>query len=278
MSNPFLNKFNLTGKTALITGSAGLLGYEHAMALLEIGANIIITDINKRNLSNLYKNLKSKSYKSKLISKFLDVTSIESVNSLKEVLNKEEIQIDILINNAAINPKVNKNSEIEGSRLENYSNEQWDLEIAVGLKGAFNCSKVFGYEMSKKGGGVIVNIASDLSVIAPDNRLYKKDGQSSSNQPVKPVSYSVIKHGLIGLTKYLATYWPDKGVRCNALSPGGIFNDQGEEFLNRVEKLIPFQRMAYKNEYHGAIQFLCSDASSYMNGHNLVIDGGRSIW
>ena len=167
---------------------------------------------------------------------------------------------------------------MEGSRLENFSNNQWDLEIAVGLTGAFNCSKVFGYQMAKNGGGIIVNIASDLSVISPDNRLYAKDDLSSNNQPVKPVSYSVIKHGLIGLTKYIATYWPEKGVRCNALSPGGIFNEQGPDFLNKVEKLIPLQRMAARDEYRGAIQFLCSNASSYMNGHNLVIDGGRSIW
>ena len=278
MNKTFLNKFNLTQKTALITGSAGLLGYEHAVALLEIGANLIITDIDQEKLLNLSEKLKEKKKKSKIISHYLDITCFESVNSLQEILQKQGIKIDILINNAAINPVVNKKSEIEGSRLENFSNKQWDLEIAVGLTGAFNCIKVFGSQMAKNGGGVIVNIASDLSVIAPDNRLYKKDNLSPNNQPVKPVSYSVIKHGVIGLTKYIATYWPEQGVRCNALSPGGIFNDQGTDFLKRVEKLIPFQRMAARDEYRGAIQFLCSDASSYMNGHNLVIDGGRSIW
>ena len=278
MNKTFLNKFNLTKKTALITGSAGLLGYEHAVALLEIGANLIVTDIDQEKLFNLSEKLKEKANKSDIISHYLDITCYESVNSLQEILQKQGIKIDILINNAAINPVVNKKSEIEGSRLENFSNKQWDLEIAVGLTGAFNCIKVFGSQMAKNGGGVIVNIASDLSVIAPDNRLYKKDNLSPNNQPVKPVSYSVIKHGIIGLTKYIATYWPEKGVRCNALSPGGIFNDQGTDFLKRVEKLIPFQRMAARDEYRGAIQFLCSDASSYMNGHNLVIDGGRSIW
>ena len=278
MNKTFLSKFNLTEKTALITGSAGLLGYEHAVALLEIGANLIITDIDEEKLFDLSEKLKEKTKTSKITRHYLDITSSESVNSLQEILQREGIKIDILINNAAINPIVNKKSEIEGSRLENFSNKQWDLEIAVGLTGAFNCSKVFGHQMAKNGGGVIVNIASDLSVIAPDNRLYAKEDLSSNNQPVKPVSYSVIKHGLIGLTKYIATYWPEKGVRCNALSPGGIFNEQGVDFLNKVEKLIPFQRMAARDEYRGAIQFLCSDASSYMNGHNLVIDGGRSIW
>ncbi|MCX7253067.1 MAG: SDR family oxidoreductase [Burkholderiales bacterium] len=127
-------------------------------------------------------------------------------------------------------------------------------------------------------GGVILNIASDLSVIAPDQRLYRKDGLPDDLQPVKPVTYSVIKAGLIGLTRYLATYWAGKGIRCNALSPGGVYNEQGEDFVARLNSLIPLVRMADRNEYRSAIQFLCSDASSYMNGQNIVIDGGRSSW
>jgi NAD(P)-dependent dehydrogenase (short-subunit alcohol dehydrogenase family) len=127
-------------------------------------------------------------------------------------------------------------------------------------------------------GGVILNIASDLSVIAPDQRLYRKHGLTEDLQPVKPVTYSVIKAGLIGLTRYLATYWADKGIRCNALSPGGVFNGQGEEFVARLTSLIPLGRMADRDEYRAAVQFLCSDASCYMNGQNIVIDGGRSAW
>ena len=127
-------------------------------------------------------------------------------------------------------------------------------------------------------GGVILNIASDLSVISPDQRLYSKEGVEKDLQPVKPVTYSVIKAGLIGLTKYLATYWPDEGVRCNALSPGGVYNGQGEEFVDRLQALIPMGRMAKQDEYRETIQYLCSDASSYMNGQNIVVDGGRSIW
>ena len=271
-------KFDLSGKNALITGSAGLLGYEHAKALLEAGASVVITDIDNKKLDFLSNKLKSENSNYKVIKHFLDVTDLDSVNSLEFKIKKEKVNIDILINNAAINPAVNKNSLIEGSRFENFSNNQWDLEIAVGLTGAFNCSKVFGHSMANNNGGVIINISSDLSVIAPDNRLYEKKNLDYDNQPVKPVSYSVIKHGLIGLTKYIATYWPEKKVRCNALSPGGIFNNQGSDFLRKVEKLIPMKRMALKDEYRGAIQFLSSDASSYMNGHNLVIDGGRSIW
>ena len=132
--------------------------------------------------------------------------------------------------------------------------------------------------MANSRGGVIVNIASDLSVIAPDQRLYEKEGISSNQQPTKPISYSVIKSGLIGLTRYLATYWHKSGIRVNALSPGGVYDGQEDEFVTKLSSLIPLGRMANADEYRSAIQFLCSDASSYMTGQNLVIDGGRSVW
>jgi len=132
--------------------------------------------------------------------------------------------------------------------------------------------------MAQRGSGVILNIASDLSVIAPDQRLYRREGLPEEQQPVKPVTYSVIKTALVGLTRYLATYWADQGVRVNALSPGGVYNGQGEEFVTRLTNLIPMGRMADHDEYRGAIQFLCSDASRYMTGQNIAIDGGRSVW
>ena len=133
--------------------------------------------------------------------------------------------------------------------------------------------------MAKDGkGGIILNIASDLSVFSPDQRLYRKTELPDDRQPVKPVTYSVIKTGLVGLTRYLATYWADRGVRSNALSPGGVFNEQGEDFVNRLSSLIPLGRMAKRDEYRSAVQFLCSEASSYMNGQNIIMDGGRSSW
>ena len=133
--------------------------------------------------------------------------------------------------------------------------------------------------MAERGHGVVIlNIDSDLSVFAPDQRLYRKDGLLNGEQPVKPVTYSVIKTGLIGLTRYLATYWAEYGVRANALSPGGVYCNQNDEFVKRLSSLIPLGRMAHPDEYRSAIQFLCSDASAYLNGQNIVMDGGRSVW
>jgi NAD(P)-dependent dehydrogenase (short-subunit alcohol dehydrogenase family) len=182
-----------------------------------------------------------------------------------------------LINNAAIDPKVRADGDLETSRFENFALGQWNLELSVGLSGAFLCSQVFGTEMAARRNGVILNIASDLSVIAPDQRIYKKAGLPNDSQPTKPVTYSVIKNGLIGLTRYLAAYWAEKGVRVNALSPGGVQTNQSEEFVKRLSDLIPLGRMAKIDEYRGVVQFLCSDASSYLTGQNVVVDGGRSI-
>jgi NAD(P)-dependent dehydrogenase (short-subunit alcohol dehydrogenase family) len=273
-------KFNLSGKTALITGAAGLLGTVHAAALLESGAQVVMTDIVESALQSAHASLTQTFDAANIITKVMDVTSPKRVRSVAEELWADGYRIDILVNNAAIDPKVIGNQGvIETSRLENFHIDQWDLQVAVGLTGAFLSSQVFGAAMAEDcKGGVILNIASDLSVFSPDQRLYRKDGLADELQPVKPVTYSVIKAGLIGLTRYLATYWADQGVRCNALSPGGIFNGQGEEFVQRLSSLIPLGRMASKDEYHAVIQFLCSDASSYMNGQNVVMDGGRSAW
>ena len=274
-----LDKFNLTGKVALITGAAGLLGVQHAKALLSKGATVVLTDINENRLEDICKQLKQIENPGRVYSKVMDVSVQDDILRVSKELQVEGIRVDILINNAAIDPKVKlKQNMKEMTRLENFSIDQWNLEIDVGLTGAFLCAKVFGTLMSNdKKGGVIVNIASDLSVIAPDHRLYSREGLSEDEQPVKPVTYSVIKAGMIGLTKYLATYWSKKGVRCNALSPGGVFNNQDDQFVKKVSDLVPMGRMANYDEYESAIQFLCSDASSYMNGQNLVIDGGRSI-
>lgn len=273
-------KFNLTGRTALITGAAGLLGIEHAAALLESGATVVLTDINAERLAQAREFLSRQAEADRIFVSVMDVSRPDTIHALAKELSAAGQRVDILVNNAAIDPKVKGDQGMqETSRLENFPLDQWNLQLAVGLTGAFLCSQVFGNAMAKDGkGGVILNIASDLSVFSPDQRLYRREGVAPDMQPVKPVTYSVIKTGLIGLTRYLATYWADQGVRANALSPGGVFNGQGGEFVRRLTSLIPLGRMAERDEYRSAVQFLCSDASSYLNGQNIVIDGGRSVW
>ncbi|APW44960.1 oxidoreductase [Rhodoferax saidenbachensis] len=274
-----LNKFDLTGQTALITGAAGLLGREHAAALLEVGATVVLTDVSEVSLNTAKSLLSVLAPLDRIVTRVMDVSQPASVNAVAEQMVSEGRHIRILVNNAAIDPKVVGGLGIqESSRLENFALDQWNLQISVGLTGAFLCSQVFGTAMAQSGGGVILNIASDLSVFSPDQRIYRKAGVTEDQQPVKPVTYSVIKAGLVGLTKYLSTYWADRGVRTNALSPGGVFNGQGDEFVKRLSALIPLGRMAQVDEYRSAVQFLCSDASSYLNGQNIVMDGGRSTW
>jgi len=272
-------KFDITGRCAVITGGAGLLGIAHATALLDVGAKIVLTDISDKELMAAATTLLDSFPTGTIYTFMMDVTSESSIVETAEKIVDLGLRIDILINNAAINPTANSLvGKVRSTRLENFSLDRWNLEVSVGLTGAFLCSKVFGTLMASDGnGGVILNIASDLSVIAPDQNLYRQEGLADDLQAVKPITYSVIKTGLVGLTRYLSSYWADKGVRANALSPGGVYIDQDQEFVTRLEQLIPMGRMAQPDEYIGAIQFLCSDASSYMNGQNIVMDGGRSV-
>jgi len=274
-----MKNFDLSGKVAIITGGAGLLGVEHAIGLLTAGADVVITDVNGEAAQEAARQLAAGHGPGKCIGMRMDVTDAGSIRSVQEELLKRYKAVHILVNNAAVDPKVKEgNVLVESSRFENFSLEQWNFQIEVGLTGAFLCCQVFGGWMAAHGGGVILNIASDLSVFAPDQRIYRKEGVAESQQPVKPVTYSVIKTALVGLTRYLATYWADRNVRVNALSPGGVYVNQPEEFVRRLTHLIPMGRMARREEYRGAVQFLCSDASSYMTGQNVVIDGGRSVW
>lgn len=267
-----LKAFDLSGKTALITGAAGLLGMEHAAALLEIGARVLLTDVDTVRLGERVRSLRPE-HTAHVSTSVLDVTSEASILSA----HKLHGPIDVLVNNAAVDPKVGSGGSREASRLENLPLDEWERQISIGLTGAFLCARVFGADMAARGGGVILNIASDLSVIAPDQRLYRVEDRDDAEQPVKPVTYSVIKSGLIGLTRYLAGYWAGAGVRVNAISPGGVFTDQPADFVARLTDLIPMGRMAGRSEYRAAVQFLCSPASSYMTGQNILIDGGRTV-
>lgn len=277
MNNATSNLFDLNGRVAVITGGGGMLGYQHAVTVADLGGIPVLLDINAQALASNRARLQDELGVEPLCLT-VDITDVDAVSAACSTVLAQHGSVDILINNAARNPKVEGNDGKEFSRLENFPWEQWRLDLDVGLGGAFNCAKVFGPHMAAQGRGVIVNIASDLGVIAPDQRLYRVEGKAADEQPVKPVTYSVVKHGLIGLTKYLATYWCEQGVRCNALSPGGVYAGQNDVFLGKLTQLIPLGRMAKVDEYRGALAFLCSDASSYMNGANLIVDGGRSTW
>ena len=266
-------KFNLNKRVALITGAGGLLGRQHAFAIAEAGGIPILCDI--KETTSLAKEISDK-FKVNSIGIVSDITDEKSITELKKKLSIDFNQVDILINNASINPSV-EDGKLSKGQLKYFSLEQWNKEIAVGLTGSFICSKIIGEEMSLNKGGVIVNIASDLGLIAPDQRIYNEKDVNDSDKQFKPITYSVIKHGIIGMTKYLSTYWLGKNMRVNAFCPGGVYNNQPEAFISKVKDLIPLGRLANVDEYRSAIQFLCSDASSYMNGSCLIMDGGRSI-
>jgi NAD(P)-dependent dehydrogenase (short-subunit alcohol dehydrogenase family) len=269
--------FDLTGRVAVITGGAGLLGIKHAEIIAEAGGFPVLLDLPQANPDAAATSI-AKKYGVEAAGYATDITQLATLETVRDELLARFGRVDILINNAANNPKVESGGSKVWSRLENFPLEVWNDDLRVGLTGAFLCSRVFGSEMAKRGKGVILNIASDLGVIAPDQRLYRQEGVPEDQQPVKPVTYSVVKTGLIGLTRYLATYWATSGVRVNAISPGGVFNNQPEEFLAELHQRIPMSRMAHADEYQGSILFLCSDASSYMTGANLIVDGGRTCW
>jgi len=260
---------NKKEKIVLITGGCGFLGWEHAKSLIELSFyKVIIVDnslrkIKERNNEIIANNLNIEIFK----------CNIEKKKEIKQILIKilkKYKKIDILINNASIDfvpkSKIKKNNDFVKFNLG-----RWEKEIKVGLTGAFLFCQLVGKIMKKNNYGIILNIASDLSVIAPNQSLYKH------LNTIKPVTYSIIKSGIHGLTLYLASLWAKNGIRVNTLSPGGVFNNQDKLFIKKIESVIPMNRMANKNEYYGAIKFLCTDESSYMTGQNIIIDGGRTI-
>lgn len=256
-----LDKFKLNKRICIITGGEGLLGKKYVEAIKDADGIPISLDIEG-----------NPDFK-------VDITDKKALEEVKEKILKEYQRIDVLINNAANNPKVeNVQGQKSWTHFENFPEKVWEDDLSVGLKGALFCSQVFGSHMAEQSRGVILNISSDLGIIAPDQRIYRKEGLKEEEQMVKPVTYSVVKHGLIGLTKYLATYWAEKNIRVNAICPGGVYNQQDEKFVKKLTNLIPLGRMADQDEYKAAILFLISDASSYMTGSVLVIEGGRTCW
>ena len=273
-----MDAFRLDGKVVVITGGAGFLGLQYAEGIVEAGGIPVLLDINPSALEEARKKIRTE-YSVDVKGILTDITSKSSIIEAFSEIRDSYLGIDALINNAAYDPKVSAQGALSSpSRFEDFTEEQWDKEYAIGLKGAFFCSQIFGAYMAEQRKGVIVNISSDLGLIAPDQRLYRVDGVSDEKQPVKPVTYSVIKHGIIGLTRYLASYWAEKGVRVNAFCPGGVFHNQSDEFVQRLSELIPMHRMAEPGEYKAALLFMISDASSYMTGSIVTMDGGRTCW
>ena len=278
MSNNLDTLFNLKNQVIIITGATGLLGEKHAEAVAAFGGTPVLLDLSKDKLDRLSIKLKQK-YNINSIGFVVDITDEEQIIENSASLIEHFGKVDGLINNAANNPKVELNSNLNFSRLENFPLEDWNKDVAVGLTGAFLCAKHYGYEINNNpNGGSIINISSDLGLIGPDQRLYSEKELDDDNQVVKPVTYSVVKTGIIGLTRYLATYWAHKNVRCNAICPGGVYNGQPENFLKKINERIPMGRMANCDEYQGTIIWLLSNASSYLNGAVIPVDGGRTAW
>ena len=223
------NLFTLEGRVAVVTGGAGLLGVKHCEIIAAAGGIPVLIDIDLE---------KTNARASELASRFgvdawgmkADITQThEMQNALDKILERHG-RLDILINNAAIDAKVGKESSTGFARVENFSLEKWDIELNVGLKGAFICSQVFGGEMARrKKGGVIVNIGSEYGVNGPDQRLYELDGLAAEDQPVKPITYTVVKSGLVGMSRYFAIYWGPNGVRVNTISLAGVRAGQSDQ-------------------------------------------------
>ncbi|MCI9589023.1 MAG: SDR family oxidoreductase [Lachnospiraceae bacterium] len=275
-----VDKFYIKDKVVVITGGAGLLGLKHAEAVIEGKGIPVLIDVSETAIAHAENYLKEKyGTENKRNGYVADITKREAIEQIAKKLLEQYGHIDALINNAANNPKVETDStNMKAIQFENFPLQIWLDDLAVGLTGSFICSQVFGDIMAKQGHGVILNISSDLGIIAPDQRIYRKEGLADDEQPVKPVTYSVIKHGLIGLTKYLSTYYAEKGVRANTLCPAGVYNGQNDEFVQKLTNLIPMGRMADADEYKGTILYLISDASSYMTGSTIIVDGGRTCW
>jgi len=262
------NLFDLKGRIAIVTGGAGLLASEHAVALSNYGAFVVLADVNLEKCDEAAAKLSSNNIN--IVSKYCDVTSPESWKKLlKEVLD-EFGKIDVLVNNAGFTNQ-NRSANFDAS-FENFPLEDWNAIMNVNLTGTFLGCQVIGQQMLQQGKGSIINMASLYGVVSPNHRIYPGTGIT------QPVAYSVSKHGVIGLTKYLATLWADKGVRVNALTPGGIYNNHQQLFLERFQQLNPIGRMSDKSELQGAIVYLASDASSHVVGHNLIVDGGWTVW
>lgn len=274
--NRVLNPFNLTNQVAIVTGGAGLLGSEFCRTLAEAGAHVAVADINREAAVAVAASINAsgaapedKTYQKQAIPIEVDVTSPHSVRRMIETVMETANRLDILVNSAALDPKS------ESQAFEDYPLELWDRALEVNLTGIFISCQAAARPMLAQGKGVIVNLSSIYGLVGPDQRIYH---QGKGPVQYKPAYYSATKAGVLGLTRYLATYFAGKGIRANALSPGGVFDGHDESFVEAYSARTLLGRMAGKDELNGALLFLASDASAYMTGANLVVDGGWTAW
>jgi len=266
--------FDLEGRNIIITGASGLLGSQYANTLSSAGANIILLDIDTGKNEKL-KSALVKKYKNKISAYTLDISNQIEVNKTSKKIIKDFKKIDGLINNAAYTTKgAKEKSDNAFGTFENFPIDIWQKSLDINLSGVFFCSQAFGKIMAKQGKGVIVNIASTYGLVGADQRIYGKSGLNL------PISYAATKGAIVNFTRYLAAYWHGKNIRVNTLSPGGVMDKTYQEktFIKKYSEKTILGRMANKDEYNGAMLFLISDASSYMTGANLVVDGGWTSW
>jgi NAD(P)-dependent dehydrogenase (short-subunit alcohol dehydrogenase family) len=260
---------------AVITGATGLLGRQHCRALAEAGAHVVVSDLGWGACQDLAAELAERASVA-AFGHALDVTRPDSVVGLYQAARQRFGRVDVLVNNAALNEKVEEGNAGEPVPFESYPLGEWERAFAVNVTGAFLCCQVFGGEMARRGDGSIINIASTYGLVAPDQSLYRRaDGTQSF---YKSAAYPTTKGALLALTRYLAAYWGEAGVRVNALCPGGVESGQEPEFIERYAARTPLRRMAQPHDYQGALLFLASDASAYMTGASLVVDGGFTVW
>jgi NAD(P)-dependent dehydrogenase (short-subunit alcohol dehydrogenase family) len=268
------DKFNLTGQVAVVTGGAGLLGKEFSRTLAEAGASVVVADLNQPAANEVVGSLQLAGYKACAVG--VDVTSPDSTRQMAAAAVEAFGRLDILVCSAALDPKFDPNSQGQhADTFEGYPLETWRQALDVNLTGLFLCAQAAVQPMLAQNHGVIINICSTYGLVGPDQRIYLRPGQPPR---YKPVYYSVTKAGVLGLTHYLATYYAGKNIRANALTPGGIYNQHDDLFTQNYSARTVLGRMAKRDEMNGALLFLASDASSYMTGGNLVVDGGWTAW
>lgn len=268
--------FTLQGKIAVVTGALGLIGKEHCRALARAGANVVVTDVDEGACSGFAQELEAAGMP-ETAGFGADITRESEVKRLYDRIVARFGVVDVLVNNAAINDKFESPAAAaELSKFENYPLSLWQKSIDVNITGTFLCSQVLGADMARRGKGSIINVASTYGIVAPDQGLYKKPDGSQSFY--KSAAYPVTKGAVISFTRFLAAYWGSAGVRVNALSPGGVEAGQDGYFIESYSKRTPLGRMAKADDYQGALVFLASDASAYMTGANLVVDGGWTAW